>query len=83
MVDSKENETFDLGVKGLRDNKLIKYQILKTNLMRSQEWKGWENGHRIKTGTGMEPGNGCCTEFIEGISIIAQFLSAIKSKLSK
>ena len=37
MVDSKENETFDLGVKGLRDNKLIKYQILKTNLMRSQE----------------------------------------------
>ena len=37
MVDSKENETFDLGVKGLRYNKLIKYQILKTNLMRSQE----------------------------------------------
>ena len=35
MVDSKENETFDLGVKGLRDSKLIKYQILKTNLMRS------------------------------------------------
>ena len=35
MVDSKEIETFDLGVKGLRDNKLIKYQILKTNLMRS------------------------------------------------
>lgn len=34
-----------------------------------------------------EPGwsleNGYCTEFIERISIIAQFLSAIKSKLVK
>lgn len=34
-----------------------------------------------------EPGwsleNGYCREFIEGISIIAQFLSAIKYKLGK
>ena len=36
---------------------------------------------KLEPGWGLE--NGYCTEFIEGISIIAQFLSAIESKLGK